>query len=184
MLPNSQLRMHYQRNFFHKIRFFRHYLRGVLLGKNIIIEDGVKLLRFPKNIKIGDDVIIKSGSHLCPCKHSALLEIGARTTVGFNTLIYASCRISIGDDCMIAPFVYIVDSDHGIERKELMNRQDNYSKPIIVGSDVWIGAHAVILKGVTLGDGAVVAAGSVVRENVLPYTIVGGVPARVIGERE
>ena len=165
------------------IRCAWHNQRGVALGRNVMLESEAKLLRFPKNIIIGDDVIIKSGSHLCPCQPSAILKIGARTTIGFNTLIYSSEQILIGDDCMIAPFVYIVDSDHGIDRNILMNRQKNQTEPIIIGSDVWIGAHAVILKGVSLGDGAVVAAGSVVREDVLPYSIVGGVPARVIGER-
>lgn len=98
-------------------------------------------------------------------------------------MIYASESIVIGSDCMIAPFVYLVDSDHGIERAMPMNQQPNKVESIVVGSDVWIGAHAVILKGVTIGDGAIVASGAVVRSDVPAYSIVGGVPARVIGER-
>ena len=62
--------------------------------------------------------------------------------------------------------------------------QPNVATPIRIGNDVWIGAHAVILSGVTIGDGAVVAAGAVVHQDVMPYAIVGGVPARVLGERE
>lgn len=84
---------------------------------------------------------------------------------------------------MIAPFVYIVDSDHGIERTLPMNRQPNIVEPIVIGSDVWIGAHAVILRGVTVGKGAIIASGAVVKHDVPAYSIVGGVPARVIGER-
>jgi acetyltransferase-like isoleucine patch superfamily enzyme len=99
-------------------------------------------------------------------------------------MLYASSRIVVGSDCMIAPFVYIVDSNHGIRRGETMNRQPVEVEPIEIGSDVWIGAHSVILKGVTIGAGAVIAASSVVSKDVASNTIVAGVPAKVIGERE
>lgn len=65
-----------------------------------------------------------------------------------------------------------------------MNLQPNVAKPIRIGNDVWIGAHAVGLSGVTIGDGAVVAAGAVVHQDVAPYTIAGGVPFRVLGEMQ
>jgi acetyltransferase-like isoleucine patch superfamily enzyme len=85
---------------------------------------------------------------------------------------------------MIAPFVYIVDSNHNTQRNQLMNLQRNLTKPITIGQDVWIGAQSVILPGVTIGDGAVIASGAVVNKNVSPYTIVGGVPAHLISERK
>jgi carbonic anhydrase/acetyltransferase-like protein (isoleucine patch superfamily) len=182
--PNQQLRSHFRPTFLHRLRRLWHSLRGVALGRDVLVDANVKLLRYPRRISIGSDVILKSGSHLCPCNESAAVSIGSRTTIGFHTLIYASGRIEIGEDCMIAPFVYIVDSDHGMSRQEPMNRQRNQALPIHIGSDVWIGAHAVILKGVNIGTGAVIAAGSVVREDVPPYSIAGGVPARIIGERE
>jgi len=83
----------------------------------------------------------------------------------------------------VMTFVYIVDSNHGIQKNVPMNQQPNSSQPIQIGNDVWIGAQAAILSGVSIGDGAIVATGSVVREDVAPYSIVGGVPAKVIGER-
>ena len=89
----------------------------------------------------------------------------------------------IGDDCLIAPFVYIVDSDHGIGRAKKINEQPNETAPVRIGNDVWIGAGAKILKGVTLGEGAVIAAGALVKEDVAPYRIAGGIPARILGER-
>jgi len=122
--------------------------------------------------------------HICPCNKKAEVFIGSRTTVGFNTFIYASSKITIGKDCMIAPFVYIVDSDHGTDKKIFMNKQSNVSNPIQIGSDVWIGVRSVILSGVSIGDGAVIAAGSVVSKDVPPYAIVGGVPAKILGERK
>jgi acetyltransferase-like isoleucine patch superfamily enzyme len=65
-----------------------------------------------------------------------------------------------------------------------INRQPNTARPIRIGNGVWIGAQALILSGVTIADGAIIAAGSVVREDVAPNTIVGGVPAKVIGVRK
>lgn len=85
---------------------------------------------------------------------------------------------------MIAPFTYIVDSDHGSALGIPMNLQPNITKSIVIGNDVWIGAHSVVLAGSTIEDGAIIAAGAVVRGHVAANTIVGGVPARKIGERE
>jgi acetyltransferase-like isoleucine patch superfamily enzyme len=66
----------------------------------------------------------------------------------------------------------------------LMRLQRSIEKPIIIGNDVWIGANAVILKGVEIGDGAVVAAGAVVNKPIAAYEIWGGVPAKKIGQRK
>jgi len=159
-------------------------LRGVKLAPSVSIFSKAKLLRYPRNISLGKSAVIKSGAHICPCNANAIISIGDRTTIGFYTFIYASSTISIGHDCMIAPFVYMVDSDHGIQAGLPMNSQANKSKPIHIGDDVWIGAHSVILAGITVGSGSIVAAGAVVRENVQPNTIVGGVPASVIGVRK
>jgi len=181
--PNQQLRAHLNKNLLHILNEKWNRLRGVNIGKNVIIDFSARLLRFPKGIFIGNDVIIKAGSHVCPCRSESSVEIGDRTTIGFYTMIYASSQVVIGSDCMIAPFVYIVDSDHGIARRELMNRQANTPQPIRIGSDVWIGAHSIILKNVNIGDGAVIAAGAVVKDDVPSFSIVGGIPAKVIGER-
>jgi acetyltransferase-like isoleucine patch superfamily enzyme len=84
-------------------------------------------------------------------------------------------RIEIGNGTAIAKGVTIRDSDaHSI------NGNSQISAPILIGNHVWIGANAVILKGVTIGDGSVVAAGAVVTRNVPPGSLVGGVPARVL----
>jgi acetyltransferase-like isoleucine patch superfamily enzyme len=77
-----------------------------------------------------------------------------------------------------------VDSDHEINRTSLINQQPNKTAPIIIGDDVWLGSNVTVLKGVRIGDGAVVGANSLVNADVEPYTIVGGVPAKVIGKRE
>jgi acetyltransferase-like isoleucine patch superfamily enzyme len=182
-LPNQQMRMHLQTNFMGKFNRIWQMLRGVHLGRNVIIDKGVKFFRYPKNIYISEEAILKQSCQLCPCRKEAAITVGARTTIGFYTLIYATSEITIGQDCMIAPFVYIVDSDHGLRRGELMNRQPNRPEAVRIEDDVWVGAHSVILKGVHVEYGAVIASGAVVRENVPAYAIVGGVPAKVIGER-
>lgn len=153
-------------------------------GRRVYIERGVRLSRFPRGIRLADDVALKEGAHLCACNPHAIISIGSRTTIGHYSFIFSSREIRIGADCMIAPFVYIVDSDHMTARDKPMNQQINISDSIAIGNDVWIAAGAKILRGVTIGDGAVIAAGAVVTSSVDPYTIVGGVPARVIGERK
>ena len=96
----------------------------------------------------------------------------------------ASERIEIGNDCLIAPFTYIVDSKHQIKREKKINLQPIETSPIIIGNDVWIASNVTILKGITIADGAVIAANSVVNKDVEPYTIVGGTPAEIIGRRK
>jgi acetyltransferase-like isoleucine patch superfamily enzyme len=90
--------------------------------------------------------------------------------------ILCNCRVAIGDRCMFGPEVMIFDDDSheiiGGVRKA----------PIIIGNDVWVGARSMILKGVTIGSGAVIGAGTVVTKDVPPSTIAAGVPARVIRE--
>jgi acetyltransferase-like isoleucine patch superfamily enzyme len=98
-------------------------------------------------------------------------------------MIDASEEILIGEDCMIGPFCYITDHDHGVGTQGRVADQPLVSKPTRIGRDVWIGAGAVILKGVNVGEQAIIAAGAVVTKNVEARAIVAGVPARSIGRR-
>ena len=183
-IPNAQLRKHLPNRFVSFLLSIIHQLRGVKLGSKTTIYFSARLLRYPKNITISSNAIIKSGAHLCPCNSNAKISIGENTTIGFHTFIYSSSNIIIGSNCMIAPFVYIVDSNHAIKKDTLLNLQENKSDPIILGNDVWIGAHSVILPGVKIGDGAIIAAGSVVNSDVEPFEIVAGVPVQKKGQRK
>lgn len=182
--PNAQLRRHLPSRWLTRLIAWRHRMRGVDVQDGVVFYPGALLLRYPRNIHIDSDALIKAGAHICPCNPQAHIYIGSRASLGFHSFVYASDQITIGDDCQIAPFVYIVDSDHGTRKDAPMNRQPNLPNPISIGNDVWIGAHSVVLAGVTIGQGAVIAAGAVVNRNVEPYTIVGGVPARHLGERK
>jgi acetyltransferase-like isoleucine patch superfamily enzyme len=105
----------------------------------------------------------------------AALQIGNGTYLNRNTVVIATERVTIGCDCKIAWDVNIMDSDfHALPGKELE------SKPVVIDDDVWIGCRAIILKGVHIGRGAIVAAGAVVTKDVPAYALVGGVPAKIL----
>jgi acetyltransferase-like isoleucine patch superfamily enzyme len=180
----SQFRKNNKTNFFNHLRYWYHKLRLGKIGKQVVIGKNVSLLRFAKNIFIDDNVVIKDGANICSCNSNAIIKIGKNTTVGFYTFIYSSLSIQIGENCLIAPFVYIVDSNHQINKNKLINQQDNISKKIMIGNDVWIGTGAKILMGTKIGNGAVISAGAIVNKDVDPYTIVGGVPAKIISSRK
>ena len=127
-------------------------------------------------------------------KADAHITIGSRTHVGNGTLVAAACKIDIGNDVLIAFNALLMDhNSHSLLFRERRNdvtewiqdRKDWKSvlvAPIVIGDRAWIGTRAIILKGVTVGEGGIVAAGSVVTKDVPPWTIVGGNPAKVIRE--
>lgn len=113
------------------------------------------------------------------CLPNAVLEIGNRTYINHDSEIRCREHISIGNDVSIAYNVLIQDSDYHTMCDENGNAKP-HTLPITVEDNVWIGANAIILKGVTLGKGCVVAAGSVVSKSVPANALVGGNPARII----
>lgn len=183
-MKNEQLRKHLKFTWTHRWRYWRYKRKLAFCGDNIYFDKNVEILRYPQNVSIADNVVIKEGARICSCNEKARIYIGGNTTVGYNTFIFASENITIGNDCLIAPFVYLVDSDHTIERDKKINTQPNQTAPVTIGDDVWIGTGAKILKGVTVGEGAVIAAGAVVKDDIAPYSIYGGIPAKKIGERQ
>ncbi len=134
-----------------------------------VIHKGGKLLA--ENCQFYSGVRLEIGS-------TATLVIGNGTYLNRNTLIICEDRIEIGRNCKIAWDVIIMDSDlHPInESSPIVN------KPVRIEDDVWIGCRSIILKGVTVGYGAVIAAGSVVTKNIPPRTVYGGSPAKLIAE--
>jgi acetyltransferase-like isoleucine patch superfamily enzyme len=105
------------------------------------------------------------------------LEIGDNVFINYGTSIVAGNRVTIGDDCLIGTHVMVMDCDfHRVEDKAW----DTTGTPITLEDRVWLGNRSIVLKGVTVGHDAVVAAGSVVTHDVPPETVVAGVPARVV----
>ncbi len=110
-------------------------------------------------------------------------DFGKNIIVGKNVFINACCHfqdqggVTLGDDCLIGHNVVFATLNHGIapEKRTSMNHA-----PIVLGKNVWVGSNSTILQGVTVGDNAIIAAGSVVNRDVPANTIVGGVPAKHI----
>lgn len=116
---------------------------------------------------------------------SGNLILGERSFIGQYSVIGVNELIQIGNDVMIAQNVSIRDTDHAFDRLDIpMNQQGITTAPIIIGDDVWIGHGAIITKGINIGKGAIVAGGAVVTKDVPDYTIVGGVPAKIIKLRK
>ncbi|MBY0561308.1 acyltransferase [Hyphomicrobium sp.] len=107
---------------------------------------------------------------------NASLVLGERVFINTGATVIATQSIVIGDDCLIGDFVAIFDTDH----HQLEPSRPIRVAPVRLGKNVWIGRSATILPGVTIGDHAVIAAGSIVTEDVPARTVVGGVPARPI----
>lgn len=115
--------------------------------------------------------------------NDATLLLEDNVAIGPYNIINAFDDCVIRKNSMLGPYVNINCADHGLELGEPMRFQKGTYGPVVIEEDCWISSHAVILKGVTIGTGAVVAAGSVVTRDVPPFSIVAGVPARVIGDR-
>jgi acetyltransferase-like isoleucine patch superfamily enzyme len=179
----NQLRRHLKYNFVNRVINLKNKFILGSVGKNVYFDRNVQFLRYKKNINIGDNVIFKSGAKIASCNQNAFIEIGNNTTIGYNTFIFSSKSIKIGDNCMISSFVYLVDSAHGTKKGELMNSQLENSNDIIIGDDVWIGQGSTILPGIKIDDGAVVGAGSVVTESIKKDEIFAGNPAKKIRDR-
>lgn len=140
---------------------------------------GRKLIKVGKHTNIHPTVIIREGEYIsigdhCLINHNNLLQAGKSK--------YGS--ITIGNYVHTGVNVMFLAFNHGFYTKEIPTKEQDYlDAPIVVEDDVWIGGGSVILSGVTIGKGAIIAAGAVVNRDVPPYTIVGGVPAKVIKER-
>lgn len=107
------------------------------------------------------------------------LEVGNNVFINYGTSIVAASHVRIGNDCLIGTHVMIMDCDfHDVEDKGW----DTGGRPVLIEDGVWLGNRSIILKGVTIGRGAVVAAGAVVTRDVPARTVVAGNPARVVRE--
>ncbi len=140
----------------------------VTCGGTITIEDGVSIER---------DVLIHA--------EGGAVVIGRDGFVGRGSQIVALESVTIGPDALIAAGVVIRDGDHRFDDPSRPIREQGHDvRPIRIGADVWLGAHAVITAGSTIGDGSVIGANAVVRGEVPPFAVAAGIPARVIRRRE
>jgi len=152
--------------------------RNVYIGKYCKLSAGIK----PASLKIGQRTVIHE---FCILKSAeGFIHIGHDCSLNPFSIVLGGGGVKIGNYCRIAPHTVIVAGQHDFRRIDIpIAEQGMVYKGIEIEDDVWIGANCVILDGVTIGKGTIVGAGSVVTKNVEPYSIMGGVPARVISKR-
>jgi maltose O-acetyltransferase len=165
-----------------RLRIARLRLLGAQIGRRCWIRR-VHVPRNPWDIMVSDAValddhvvLLSTGSRA----NAPRLVIGSGTYVNRFTMFDASERIEVGCNCLIGPFCYITDHNHGMEIGTPIAQRPLVSCAVRIGNNVWIGAGAIILKGVTIGDGAVIGAGAVVTRPVRSNAKVAGVPARIL----
>ena len=151
---------------------------GLTVGKGVVIQPGTKIRMLNgTTMKIGDRTVIQ---RRCALYSEGTLSIGSDSFIGAGSTIVATQSITIGSDALIAANVTIRDQNHATAPGTPYRLQALLSSPISIGANVWIGVNSAILIGVTVGEGAVIAAGAVVTKDVLTRSVVAGVPARQV----
>jgi acetyltransferase-like isoleucine patch superfamily enzyme len=165
-------------------RFLSTYGRRLKLDGLCFIGPGVKLeIGKTAQVELGRWSWIGHGTKI-RC-HEGRISIGAKTVMGQECTLSAFQLISIGRECVIADRVMMIDFDHGVVEVERPIRlQGIYKRDTRVGNNVWIGYGACILRGVTVGDNAIIGTNAVVTKDVPANAVVAGVPARVIRMRK
>jgi acetyltransferase-like isoleucine patch superfamily enzyme len=166
---------------------------NIILGKDVVftIESDVKL-NYGK-IVIGDNTVISG--NLMTFGHGGNITIGKDSYIGAQTRIWSGVDIKIGDRVLVSHNCNIFDgTTHPID-KEIRAKHEKvvlssgfpnelyetiYELPVQIGNDVWIGCNCILLKGVTIGEGSIVSAGSIVTKDIPPNVMVGGNPAKIL----
>jgi acetyltransferase-like isoleucine patch superfamily enzyme len=155
----------------------RHLASG---GDRLRLGPGVRWRTHGARIELGTGVFIRRGAKLGISGRrgqTAVLRVGDRVGIGDRSEIHCGREVVIGDDTLIAWDVVIMDRSY-----HALGPGPEQPEPVRIGRRVWVGCRSTILPGVEIGDGAVVAAGSVVTKDVAPRTLVAGNPARVVRE--
>jgi len=158
---------------------------GMKVGKGTFLPR--IYVSWPNQVVIGSNCRLEHDLHF---KFDGIWRDGTAIVIGDNVFLGSGTEfnitqsIKIGDDSLIASGCRFIDHDHGIDPGELMRIQPANEKSINLGTDVWLGCNVVVLKGVEIGNGAIIAAGAVVTKSVPAYEIWGGVPAKKIGDRK
>ncbi|MBC7996068.1 MAG: acyltransferase [Rhizobacter sp.] len=159
---------------------------GMKLGPGTVLSK--MFVTWPHQVSLGARCLLEQGSYF---KFDGIYQPGPTLVFGDEVFIGAGCEfnirvgISVGSNTLIASGSKFIDHDHGFASRDVpMGYQsDGAEARIDIARDVWIGANVVVLKGVSIGQGAIIAAGSVLTRSVEPYEIWGGVPAKKLRDR-
>ena len=188
--------------------FLRSKLYPLLLGacgRNVTFGQNV-VLRHPHKIRIGNDVVVDDhvlldakgvdnrgivledgvflGRNTILSSKNGYIHLEERANLGFNCEIFAADEVRVGKDVMLAAYVYLVGGDHMHDRVDVpVSQQGRIGLPIHIGEGSWLGAHAVVAGGVSVGEQAIIGAGAVVLDNVPAYHTAAGVPAKTMKDR-
>ncbi len=186
------------RSFFYRF-LFKKVGKNVNFGKNITI-------RHPNKISIGDNVIIDENcmldakgstnegisigdncfigrNSILSCKNGDI-KLGSNITIGFNCELFSASELIIGNDTLIAAYVYCIAGDHEYNTVEKpIGSLEAISKGIIIGQNCWLGSKALILDGVKIGKSSIIGAAAVVNKDIPDYSIAVGIPANVVKTR-
>lgn len=154
---------------------------GVQMGSNLVLEGSVSV-GHGESVIPGDNVRLGDRVYLGVWPQGRL-TIGDNSYLGRGSTVLAYEKVTIGDNCLLAPHTYITDVNHGFAQGAIIRQQEYSSAPVVIGDDVWFGSGVKVLPGVHIGDGAVVGAGAVVSHDIEAQAIAIGVPARTIRHR-
>lgn len=145
-------------------------------GAEIYARRGYGRLRIGRWVWIGRGNAIRC--------HEGNLRIGDKCVFGRKNTINCYLDVEIGADCILADWIYICDFDHRYDRLDMPIRKQGIVKsPVFIGADCWFGEKTTVLRGVTIGDGCVIASHALVNRDLPPRSVAGGVPARVLKMR-
>lgn len=159
---------------------YRNYIFRCRTGQRANLIGDITLIN--KNIRLGKNVTIYP---YCQFWGDGLINIGDNVDIGTGTILYASQGggIQIGNNTSIAGQCYIIDMDHGELKNQLIQKQRNIIKKVIIGDDCWLAANVTVLKGSIIGDGVIIGAKGLVNGNVSNNSISVGIPSKVIKTR-
>lgn len=178
--------------------FYNHWIKrqlgkfgeGSYIGRNCQIQGwGGQSIFVGKNTIIGRHCILGCWKNHNGKKYTPIIQIGDDTNIGDYNQITAAKSIIIGNGVLTGRYVYIGDNNHGKSdintlHQRPIDRELCIKGGIVIGDNVWIGDKASILSGVSIGEGSVIGCNAVVTHDIPPYSIVGGIPAKIISRKE
>lgn len=161
-----------------------HKKASLTIGDKVILREGVEIRVTGKaKVIIGNNVKLDKGVRIIAA-NEAVITIGNNTAIGLLSVLNGGDSITVGEYGLISGFVYLQSSMHQHCLGEPVKKQGYDHAPVVLKSDVWLGAHATIMPGVTLGEGVVVGSNAVVTKSFNTNQIIAGVPAKLIGNRK